>query len=298
MRLTILRGVPASGKRTFAGTEPDAVVVNRDSLRYSMYGRYFGGNIDEDVITQVEDAAIEAGLRAGSDVVVDATNLERKRLKTKLSLASRYGADVVFKDFPISQAEATRRDAQREAEIGRGVGAAVIAKFFRRYKINPETGLLPAAPEPLPEFVPYTPNRNLKPAYIFDIDGTLADHEGVRSPYDSSRYDKDRVHAQVAGLTRALDNYGQDVIVLTGRDAAFRAVTHRWLADHAVEFTALHMRPEGDRRIDALVKYEMFKEKVEPNYNVLGVFDDRPQVLRMWRTIGVPTFNVGDGKEF
>ncbi len=299
MRLTILRGVPASGKSTFAGTEPDAVVVNRDSLRYSMYGRYFGGNINEDVITQVEDAAIEAGLRAGSDVIVDATNLERKRLKTKLSLASRYGADVVFKDFPISQADATQRDAEREFQIGRGVGAAVIAKFFKRYKINPDTGVLPAPPEPLPTFEPYTPDTSLSYAYVFDIDGTLANHEGQRNPYDTSKYHLDTPHMHVTYLTEALfDAAYAEVILLSGRDAEFRPQTVAWLEEHNVYYTALHMRPKGDRRIDSLVKYELFKQNIEPKYNVLGVFDDRPQVIRMWETIGVPVFNVGTGVEF
>ena len=63
-------------------------------------------------------------------------------------------------------------------------------------------------------------------------------------------------------------------------------------------FDEFFIRPAGNKRMDAIIKYELFKEHIEPNYNAVGAFDDRPQVIRMWETIGVPVLNVGSGREF
>ena len=100
--LDVLRGVPASGKTTYALElqERGWARVNRDDIRFSLYGMYTG--VDEDVVTTVENTMIFSALRAGQNVVLDATNLSNKHLKTKLSLASRCGASVEFISFPIS----------------------------------------------------------------------------------------------------------------------------------------------------------------------------------------------------
>jgi hypothetical protein len=42
------------------------------------------------------------------------------------------------------------------------------------------------------------------------------------------------------------------------------------------------MRAEGDDRKDWIVKKEFYDE-ISKDYNVLGVFDDRDQVVAMWR---------------
>lgn len=44
---------------------------------------------------------------------------------------------------------------------------------------------------------------------------------------------------------------------------------------------------------DDIIKKELYKKEIEPRYNVLFVFDDRPQVLKMWQNeLGLFTFNV------
>lgn len=292
--LDILRGVPASGKTTYALElqERGWARVNRDDIRFTLYGRYTG--VDEAVVTQVEDTMIFSALRAGQNVVLDATNLSNKHLKTKLSLASRCGASVEFISFPISLMDAVYRDDRR----ARSVGIGVIRSFFKRYRIDWETGALPNPPQVLPVFEPYVHDLSKPPAYIVDTDGTVADHRGVRSPYDTNKYSQDRVHQHVANVVNALYNDGYLVIGLSGRDEAFREVTQEWWLDNRIPFHEFFMRPQGDKRMDAIVKYELFKEHIEPRYQVVGAFDDRPQVIRMWETIGVPVFNVGEGVEF
>ncbi len=56
------------------------------------------------------------------------------------------------------------------------------------------------------------------------------------------------------------------------------------------------MRKTGDKRDDTIVKKELF-DSFKNDYYVEYVIDDRPKVVRMWRSLGLFTFQVND-KEF
>jgi predicted kinase len=295
MTLVILRGVPGSGKSTHAMSlvSEGWTRINRDEIRLTMFGKYWG--VDEEVVTDVENSMLDSALGSGHNVVLDATNLHNKSLKTKLSIASAHGVGVEYRDFPVTMQTAIWRDAQRQE---RTVGEAVIRSFFKRYKINPVSGILPPPPELLPVFEPYvrSPDAPYK-AYIVDTDGTVANHAPHRSPYDTTKYHLDTPIQHVVEVVKAL-SHDFVIIGLSGRDEEFRAVTTQWWWNQGLKFDEFLMRPKGDTRMDAIIKYELFKEWIEPNYDVLGAFDDRPQVIRMWKSIGVPVLNVGDGREF
>jgi predicted kinase len=294
--LLVLRGVPASGKSTHAEElrKQGWTVINRDSIRFSLYGAYWGKSVDENVVTDVENVALDSALRANANAVLDATNLNHKALKTKLSIAARYGAWVHYCDFEVSAYEAVARDAKRE----RQVGESVIVGFFKRYKIDQRTGVLPAPPDLWPKFEPYVGTPNLPSAFIVDTDGTVANSDGIRNPYDTSRYHLDTLIEHVAAAVVGIEDQGHVIIGLSGRDESFRQVTQNWWIDNGLPFNKFYMREDGDKRVDAVIKYEIFKQHIEPYYDVLGAFDDRPQVIRMWEAIGVPVFNVGKNLEF
>jgi hypothetical protein len=55
------------------------------------------------------------------------------------------------------------------------------------------------------------------------------------------------------------------------------------------------MRPTGDRRKDWVVKSELYRDHNEPRYEVLLVLDDRDQVVRAWRELGLTVFQVAEG---
>jgi hypothetical protein len=87
-----------------------------------------------------------------------------------------------------------------------------------------------------------------------------------------------------------------EIVFLSGREDKFRPQTERWLNSH--QFYPLRnqllMRPTGDRRNDAIVKQELYEKEIKGKYNVLAVFDDRLRVCRMWHSLGLPLFRVGD----
>jgi predicted kinase len=104
-KLVILRGVSGSGKSTWAEAQPNAIIVSRDRIRAGIFGSadqdYYVGDVrsKEALVTKVQDATIAEALRAGSDVIVDNTNVEWKYVKALVKIGQRHGADISVKVF-------------------------------------------------------------------------------------------------------------------------------------------------------------------------------------------------------
>jgi hypothetical protein len=146
------------------------------------------------------------------------------------------------------------------------------------------------------EFSPYVPNKLLQPAWLVDVDGTLTTGPGARSPYDWSRVGEDAPNMPVIRMVQALARNGVTLVAVSGRDAVCMDATWEWLQTHRVPVTALYMRRPGDMRPDAVVKSEILDEHVAPKWQVLGVVDDRDQVVDMWRARKLMVAQVAPGK--
>lgn len=143
--------------------------------------------------------------------------------------------------------------------------------------------------------VRYVPVPGTPSSVLVDIDGTVALNTG-RSPYDMTRVAEDQPNPAVIVAVRAMHAAGHQVIFCSGRDESARADTTSWLDRHvAVPYVALYMRRVGDNRRDAVVKQEIFDLHIREHFDVLGVFDDRRQVVDMWRGMGLIVFQVADG---
>lgn len=130
----ILRGLPASGKSTWARNfvldNEKAVRWNNDDVRLMAYGKAWGGG-PEKFIIKMRDNFIKNALDSDFDVVVDNTNLNPVHLET---ISGRfYYARIAVVDFIVSVEECIRRDAERE----RPVGASVITKMAEQYNWPP-----------------------------------------------------------------------------------------------------------------------------------------------------------------
>jgi len=133
---------------------------------------------------------------------------------------------------------------------------------------------------------------------VADLDGTLA-IMGPRNPYDDMRCYCDSVNIQVLEVLCALMSHnGLRAVFVSGRQSRSREETERWLDDMAT-FPPLSydlfMRETGDNRPDDVVKEEIYRTKIEPNYDVFLVLDDRDKVVKMWRKLGLTCFQVQEG---
>ncbi|GAA2705880.1 AAA family ATPase [Micromonospora olivasterospora] len=294
-RLIATRGLPASGKTTFARTlQPSVVRVNRDDLRRMLHGERLFTQWAEAQVTRAQRAQVEALLRGRVSVCVDDTNLRARTLRDWARLAADCGAGFEVHDFTdVPLDECLRRDAARP-EADR-VGEEAIRRLHHRYLADRPL------PLPVPEVAPGGPARvhdargGPPEIVLVDIDGTVALNVS-RSPYDMTRVGEDVPNDAVIAAVRAMHAAGYGVVFCSGRDASARADTVAWLARHVrVPYLALHLRAIGDSRKDAVVKREIYEREIRPRYRVAGVFDDRMQVVRMWRALGLTVFQVAEG---
>lgn len=304
-RLILTRGIPASGKSTWAkawaaGSPTVRLRVNRDNLRHTLGVTSGVGTSDqENEVSYWEKQMTLRAINQGKDVVIDATNLNSKFVKDWIKFAHKNGAGIEFKDFPIDRRAAVARDKIRELKGERFVGYVVIDSFLSRYHIDPITGELPKAPSvelSAPVVLePYVGNPQLPHAILCDLDGTLAniDH---RSPYDETKYHLDGFNYDI---NRILDYYsygsGCAVILMSGRKESAREATEKWLEIHGVIYDALYMRATDDNRNDAIVKNELFEKHVSGGFNVDFILDDRERVVEMWRAKGLRVLQVAPG---
>lgn len=293
--LHIIRGLPGSGKTTLAASlvTEDCVRVSRDDMRAMLTCNPAKQVLDfdlEDAITVGLQATAGALLDKGVSVIVDETNLRRRNVKAWVNLAAQHGAEIVdHTTFDVTVDEAIERDARREHQVG----ARAIRDMHSRF-LNKQA---PELPEPdRAELVdPYEQDWSKPSVWLVDIDGTLADM-GDRNPYDETRVLDDQPNFPIDHLVEAItEGSGDGIVLMSGRSEACRATTALWLRRHGIHYRALHMRAAGDNRKDAVVKRELFDQHIRGNYNVIGVLDDRQQVVDMWRSLGLTCLQVASG---
>jgi hypothetical protein len=162
-------------------------------------------------------------------------------------------------------------------------------------------------------------------AFIFDIDGTVADgrhrqHFLSSKPKNWPAYQKgaphdarwDGMHA-IFNALKATAGYDYEeggicgsyrtpvnhrILFVSGRSEDERLVTEDWLERN--EFTGYYkllMRPSKDYRADDIIKEEILDRDILPFYDVVAVFDDRPRVVKMWKRRGLYVLTADQREE-
>lgn len=278
-KLLALKGLPGSGKTTFAKELVDDgwIRVNKDDLRAMLHNSHFSKN-NEAFILSLRDEIIIRGLVNGKNVVVDDTNLDPKHAVQFESIASGFLADYSEKFFDTPVEECIKRNSFRKDPVPE----KVIWDMYHRY-LQPPTTQIPVEEDDREE------------AIIVDVDGTLAHIVNGRSPYDASRAMEDELDDAVSVITAMAYQNGYKVIILTGRSAEHKQVTIDWLEENGVPYDEIYTRESGDNTKDAIVKRDLYRRHVEPKYRVKFVLDDRNQVVDMWRSLGLKCLQVQPG---
>lgn len=165
------------------------------------------------------------------------------------------------------------------------------------------------------------PMETKKKIIIFDLDGTLANIEhrrhfvtapenpsielmGTWKPDWDAFYKAcvdDTVNEAVAYIFKSLWYSENKIYIWSGREVSVWVETWNWIMANIVHKYGLHtasgdilkMREPKDYTPDDELKEKWLMEVgVE---NVLMVFDDRDKVVKMWRSHGIPCFQVAEG---
>jgi predicted kinase len=305
----IMTGLPGSGKSTVAKELP-GLRVCLDDIRLMM-GWTSQASWDkgkEAVAIETMMSAIEGAIEEGHDVIADNTHLTARLPGI---MRRRVGGRATFQvcsllDVPID--ECIKRDASRERSVGEQV-IRKMAKTASKWKLTEEYMNV------WPDIEPVGPYLMGKPeCIIVDLDGTAAIHNG-RGPFETTRCDEDLVDNSVSCIVFSYDlmmdefrkSLGDElqhkIIFLSGREGTeeVRGKTLKWLLDDfgVADLTEgcweLFMRAEGDSRPDFIVKYELYNKHIRGQLNPIFSLDDRNQVVRLWRELGLKCLQTNWG---
>ena len=285
-KILVLKGLPASGKSTFAKKLIDDNPgiwkrINKDDLR-AMIDNSKWSKSNENFILKVRDNIVEQALINGYSVIIDDTNLDDSHLFRMKEIASSFAitVEVEIKDFTNVPLETCiERDKLRTGNAH--VGEKVIRNFYNKYLKK--------------EIKPIQYNPELPDAIICDLDGTLA-IKGNRDIYDESKIYLDTVNKPVFEILKGLDPK-TTIIFCSGRTDSCYTQTLEWLIDNNIGHIGnirnwkLLMRGTGDKRGDEIVKKEIYDTKIKGKYNINFVIDDRKKVKRMWVNEGLFVFD-------
>lgn len=282
LTVTILKGLPASGKSTWAKEEVErlnkkTVRVNKDELRAMMGGF---DKVSEKIVLAVRNEFIRESLLNGKSVIVDDTNLNPKHEHdiAMLTYMTHPTAKVIIKEFDTDVNECIKRDALR----ANPVGAKVIREMSEQYSFG----------IPKPEFEPVVQDINLPWTIIVDIDGTIA-HMNGRSPYDYSKVDTDTYDKSITYIVQMLSK-DCEIVFVSWRKEECRIETLNWLRKWVLQDITLYMRKSDDNRCDSIVKREILEELIKTRY-IVAALDDRNRVVKMWRESGIKCLQVAEG---
>lgn len=305
INLILMLGIPGSGKSTkaaeLAESIEDSIIVSRDDIRHAEFGYpYKITKAKESTVTRRKAEIIEKAINDGiTTIIIDDTHCGKRGRTESLTmvknLCDKAGKKCSYVWYLIEDSFDVDLCHKRNTSRERSVPYTVIESMFINF-IDFVRGDDDLCPEWLPtkSLMNHDITTN---EYIVDIDGTVASHEGIRSPFDWGKVDRDLPKQHVIDVLNALRCQDKSIVFLSGRDGSCYNKTKEWVDTHVCRsYTGLYMREEGSTEKDFKVKMRIYKEKfAQKGFRPIAVFDDRLQVVRYWRAIGLPVFQVEAG---
>lgn len=144
-----------------------------------------------------------------------------------------------------------------------------------------------------------------KQTIIFDVDGTIADVEHRRhfvsqKPADWKSFREqtkfDTPVQWVCDIAKRFIAQGDNVAFFSARNESERSITEAQIDEWIGKgHQGLFLRPDGDFRRDDEFKSDLANKFEEVGGKIDIVFDDRNQVVDMWRARGTTVVQVADG---
>ena len=146
-----------------------------------------------------------------------------------------------------------------------------------------------------------------KDIVIFDLDGTLAIIEkrlkessmkngkiNWKRFFSDELIKKDLPNPPVIKTANLFHQNGFKIYIFSGRSEKTKEATIQWLKKYDVPYDLLKMRAKNDTRPDEVIKKE-FVVELSILKNIFLILDDREKVVKMWRSLKLPCFQVNEG---
>lgn len=289
MLAIIMKGLPWSGKSTRAEEQEWFIIISKDKIRKAY------PELNEEDVHKLQTKLIED---AKTDIIVDNTHMNKWTLQSTIDLCKKLWYDVHVKDMyeHLFADEWALSSNQTMREY---------LYHCRKYnKIRENV---------VPDSVIYNMYLKNYPIwwnyFIFDIDGTLAKmHPERREALERKDYKafysnlvlKDEPIKQTINMIECLVEWEYrdrpQIVLMSWRSNECCSDTIKRLSDNWVQYDYLLMRQAWNHNQDSYVKSRLFDECLwRQDAKCLWVFDDREQVMKMWRDKWLFVFDVSQG---
>lgn len=291
-KLIICRGIPASGKSTWArkwvAEDPThRVRLNWDDMRNMMGPYWVPERENTNVLKELRQCFLRHMMERDWDIVCDNMNLNPKEIEFYKDAVDAFNKNghsytIEFKDFFTPVEVCIERDSKRENPIGE----KVIRDLWKKYKQDIWRREIESKMNKLKTY-----DSTKTDCILVDMDGTLAFNLHGRPFYgpgtaEGIKYDAPLI--STISIVRAMKMTGTcKIFIVTGRDESCREATEQWLKDYSVPFDKVFMREKGDYRKGEVAKKEIYENNIRPFHNVLFVLDDDDKCAKMYEDSGL-----------
>lgn len=140
-KLVILRGIPLSGKSTYARKNEsyNVAILSRDDIRMNFfslkrYNDYKFTKENEQRVTEKFNLLFRTYLENNISIIVDNTNVKKAYYQEYVDKALEKGWEIEIKDFPISLAKAMFRNIIRRIKTDKWIPWKVLKTMQKNYK--------------------------------------------------------------------------------------------------------------------------------------------------------------------
>ena len=243
------------------------------------------------------------------DIILSNTNLTRSHRKALIANLKNNGFYVVIKVFNPALSDLLRYNQLRKNKVRN----PVIFSMYQALQHQMEDIKLEENVEIMSNHELHTSDNN--DVILCDLDGTIAhikkdkDGKGHRTFFEMSKVKFDIFDHVVYTMVSALaETFEADLVFFTGRNADCFDQTVEWLDKHLEDYEdvtgiartfnnggyKIYSRLLNDYRKDFEIKQELYDTFIKDRYEVLAVFDDRPQVIALWHDLGLKVISLGD----
>lgn len=219
------------------------MVVNMDSIQQMVGGGEYGiyDKAKKDVYWSIENAAIESALKAGLSVVVDRTNMDRKRRERFIEIGKKHAGEVVSMNWGAGDKEALSRRQANPHGVPTDTWVGVFNYMQDSYQP-------PSLEEGFDKIIEAPVRFKF---HAFDFDGTI-----VKNDFPD-------IGEVIDGTAKMLNDLWEDlsniIIVWSCRNGDYENQMRAFLLKHKLPFDFINKNPMfelGGRKVYAHTYYD------------------------------------------
>lgn len=323
-KITILQGLPYTGKTSWAEKQENSFIITRSKSRERLFGekrKY--KNLGKKQIREVqeyEEKLIRENFQK-KNIIINGMNLTNAENERWLRIANEEGIKAEYKNFESNIDDFISKNQERKSRGEEYYDETSIKRDYEKatdkegnlpsWTYSPNSGRVSRIPRTsinrdiINEYnkilAEKKPLKGTKVA-IIDIDGTLANNahhvsQFLAGPkkdfYSFFKSIKDApTNEKVVKMIKELDHDEISSIVLTGREDSAALELIQFIERSGAPISRVLVKEAENQENDYEFKKAKIKELEEEGLTPVIAIDDRPRSVKLWKDLGIPVEQV------